>query len=135
MGSATTDFKRLFVQGLKWDADDLTTAGTPTTFLAALRTASRARLKENSDGRVLTGSMGNGKTVTFTLPMNGRDLTPTNIAELCGEMLRRYDNAKDDLVAAGSDSPTDEEIYNELLGKLVPITEATADYSGIRLRL
>lgn len=134
MSSATTDFKRLFVQGLKWDAEDQSTEESPVTFYAALKAASRARLTDNKTGRVLIGSAGNGRTVTFALPMNGQGLTPTDIAELCGEMLRRYDEAKADLVAAGTADPTDDEIYAELLAKLVPITESTIDMQGMRCR-
>lgn len=132
MGSATTDFKRLFVQGLKWDSEDLTASGTPTTFFQALKAAARARLVMTKDGRVLTGSSGNGRTVTFTLPMGGRDLTPTNIAELCGEILQRYDEAKASLIAAGTAQPTDDQVYAELLAMLQPITESTPDFSEIR---
>lgn len=133
MGSATTDFKRLFIQGLKWDSEDLTTGGTPTTFYQALKAASRARLIETKDGRVLTGSSGNGKTVTFTLPMNGLSLTPTDIANLCGEILRRYDLAQADLIAAGNATPSDDQIYAELLAKMLPLTESYCDFSSVRL--
>src|SRR5690348_8363520 len=109
MSRVSTDYKRLFVQALKWDSEDQS-----IEFFAALKSAARARYSETSAGRLLIGTSGNNKSVTFAIPQ-GAELTPTIIAELIGELLRNYDEAKAALVAAGTATPTDAEIYAELL--------------------
>lgn len=117
----------LFVQCLKWDAEDQS-----VSFFDSLKTACRARLAENQSGRVLIGSMGNGKQVTYALPQGASDLTPSAIASLCGELLRRYNEAKADLIAGGNATPTDEQIYDELVGRIQPITQSFCDFSEVR---
>jgi L-asparagine transporter-like permease len=97
----TTDFKRLFLRGLKWDAED---ASESPTLADTLKTAARAQLTTAGTGTILTGTSGNGHAVTFSLPMGGRGMTPQDMAELCEDMLTRYDAAEAAVIAAGTAS-------------------------------
>jgi hypothetical protein len=124
----TTDFKRLFLRGLKWDAEEAPVA----TLAATLKTAARAQLTTAGNGTVLTGTSGNGHSVTFSLPMGGRGLIPQDVAELCEEMLQRYDAAVAALVAAGTAEPTDDQIFTEMLALLEPVYDAHPDFSQLR---
>jgi hypothetical protein len=124
----TTDFKRLFLRGLKWDAEDASVA----TLAATLKTAARAQLTTAGTGTILTGTSGNGHSVTFSLPMGGRGLTPQDMAELCEDMLTRYDAAETAVIAAGTAEPTDDQIFTEMMAMLEPATESYPDFTQLR---
>lgn len=124
--ATSTNYKRLFLRGLKWDAED---AGKP--LLDILKVAARARLTNTQTGAVLRSASGNGKTVEFSLPVNGQGLSPQDAAELCEEMFGLYETA-----AAGLDvDPTaanEGVIYPEMLALLTPTQEVHADYADLR---
>jgi hypothetical protein len=120
--AVSTEFKRLFLRGIKWDADE-----GATTLFAQLKAIARARLTDTKAGKVLILSLANGHRVDYALPMSGRDVTPRDVVELCEEMLTLFDTAKTNV---GS-TPTDDQIFAEMLGLLSPITEVYADYSGV----
>lgn len=102
----TTDFAQLFLRGLYWDSED----SEGTSLMDALKAAARAKLEDTTDGRILTGTSGNGHNVSFMLPGSGRGATPQDIAELVNKLIRFYESAP-----AG----TDEEKLNWMLGRLV----------------
>ena len=121
--AVSTDFKRLFLRGIKWDADE---AGL--TLFAGLKAAARAHLKDTKAGKVLIASTGNGHHVEYALPMSGRDVTPRDATELCEEMLSLYDTAKVNL----GGTPTDDQVFTEMLGLLSVVDGEFADYTLLR---
>lgn len=121
--AVSTEFKRLFLRGIKWDADE-----AALTLFAGLKAAARARLTNTKTGKVLIGSTGNGHSVEYALPMAGRDVTPRDAAELCEEMLSLFDTAKTNL----GGTPTDDQVFAEMLGLLAPVTETYADFTLLR---
>jgi hypothetical protein len=125
----STDYKRLFLQGLKWDAED---AGI--TLAEALKVAARAKLTSVDGGLVLIGVAGNGMSQTFTLPANGANLNPVSAAELCAEMLRRYDEAVADLAGQtpAVESPTDAQIFATMKTLLKAVRSYRSDFSQLR---
>jgi hypothetical protein len=128
--ATTTDFKRLFLRGLKWDSED-----QGLTLAEALKASARAQLVEVNGGKILTQTAANGGTFTFTLPANGQGLSPSAVAETIERLLREYDAATAAVIAAGTPSPTDEQIFTEMMAQLVTVRETYADVSEIRLGL
>jgi hypothetical protein len=126
VAAVSTNYKRLFLRGLRWDADK-------GPLLDVLKAVSRARLKDTQGGKVLTATTGNGQSATYTLPFNGAGASPQDIAELCEEMLTRYEAA----VAEVSDSLTEDIaanndlIFNEMMALLQPVHEVAADFSQV----
>lgn len=120
----TTAYKKLTLRGLQWDAE----AGS-LTLAAVLKSAAQARLSETSSGLVLTGTAGNGHTVSFALPAtNGLSLSSESVAEMISDLLDRYDAA----IAVLGGTPTDAQIFSEMLAQLVPIRSVTDDFSQLR---
>lgn len=121
------NFKRLFLRGLKWDAEEQS-----ISLHDALKSAARAQLTETRNGLILIGTAGNGHTVNFSLPGNGGGLTPFDIADLLEDLLRRHEEASTNLVAAGTADPTDDQIFTEMLTLLVPVRAVTHDFGCLR---
>lgn len=119
----STDYKRLFLRGLKWDSGE-----NGQTLLANLKTAARARLTATSAGNFLIGSLANGHSAQYALPMNGRGLSQQDLSELCEQTLILYDSAKLNL----GGTPTDDQIFAEMLGLLAPVKSSTNDYTQLR---
>jgi hypothetical protein len=119
----TTEFKRLFLRGLKWDAEEQT-----ITLAAALKTAARAQLVQTNQGLSLIATSGNGHSTTFSLPVAGRDASPQDIAGMIEDLLTRYGAAE----AALGGTPSDDQIFTEMMALLVPITESYSDFTLLR---
>lgn len=119
----SADWKRLFLRGLKWDAED---AGS--SLLDVLKTAARSRLESTSQGRVLTSTSGNGRTHTFTLPANGQGASQTDVVEVVEAMFRLYAEAKANLGGA----PSDDETFAEMLLLLEPVNDIRNDFVALR---
>lgn len=127
--AVSTNYKRLFIQGLFWDSED-----NGVSLYDTLKAASRARLTDTKTGKVLTGTGRNGATVSFSLPIGGAgNLTPLYVAEMCAEMLTRYADATAQLAADGNTEPSDQDILNEILDDLTPRTESYGDYIDLRI--
>lgn len=123
MAKVSTEYKRLFLRGVKWDATGTTTLAD---VLKALAQASYASTKAG-EVKVITGaSVG---SVQYSLPQNGRGLTPETAAELIGEMLDRYDKAVSDL----GGTPSDDAIYAEMMANLMPVRRTRPDFSTMTL--
>lgn len=127
----SSDYKLAFVVVLKKGADALT-----QSFWDALVSLTTARIESTRTGRALISTSSNGKVVAYAMPATASNLTEVAIAELCGELMRYYRQAKADLILAGTAAvpatPTDGEIYEELLGYLEPVYEVGNDYTGLR---
>lgn len=88
MASASTDYKRLFLRGAKWDSETAS-----ISLFAQLKLIAQAKLTDTASGMVLTGTATNGHSVTLQLPENGRGFTPQILTELSGEMIDRWEAA------------------------------------------
>lgn len=119
----TTNWKRLFLRGAKWDA-----AAASRTLIAQLQVLAQARLTESGKGRVLVATAGNGRSTTFQLPTNGAGVTPLEVVDLIEELHRLYSTAVSNL----GGTPTDDQIFAEMLALLEPVVEVRNDYSGLR---
>lgn len=101
-------YKRLFLRGLKWDSE---TDGT--TLAATLKTAAQGKIEITERGMFLVGASANGTSSSFQLPQGS--ITPESVSLLVSELLDNYDTALAALIAAGDPTPTDDEIYTEML--------------------
>jgi hypothetical protein len=86
------------------------------SLLTQLQTEGDARIAATETGQIVATTAGNGLSVGFSNP-GAAGSTPAQMASLCGEMLRRYDDAKSTL----GGSPTDAQIYAKMLADLVSI--------------
>lgn len=122
-----TDFKRLFLRGIRWDATD---AGI--SLADGLKLSARSQLTRTSTGLYLIGTAGNGHTASFSVPVGLRDSSPQEIAGMIEEFITRYDAAVAALAAAGNASPSDDQILTEMLALMTAVTEVYSDFSQLR---
>jgi hypothetical protein len=126
----STDYKRLFLRGIKWDAED---ARPALRLEAALKAAARAQLTPTKGGVVLTGTAGNNHSVTFSLPAAGQGASPHQIAILCEELIKLYEDSKAALIASGVETPSDDQLLTEILDRLQPIKSlGPTSFLGLR---
>lgn len=85
---------------------------------------------ETSKGKFITGSSAAGRTVSFQVPPAGRGLTQLEVAEIISELLDLYDETRAALVAYGTASPTDAQIYAEMMDRLQQRRVVRSDFSG-----
>lgn len=78
-----------------------------------------------NSGTILTSSSGNGKSVGLAL-LSGHG--PVEAKEIFGELL----DLRDAVIERLGGSPTDEEVYAEMMNSLVQIREYGHDFSRIR---
>jgi hypothetical protein len=121
MANVATTFKRLFVRIALKSAQE---AGD--TLLSVLMASAQSRIDATQSGKVLVASSVNGHSHTWQIPS---DFSPQDAAEMVSEILDRYDEAKAKLVADGTTSPTDQQIYDELMDKLQPVKSISPDFS------
>jgi len=119
----STRYMRLTLRGLKWAADD-----GATTLAAVLKSAAQARLTQTESGKFLVGTAANGHTVSYALPTNGF-LGPASAAEMISYLLDLYDVSE----AALDGTPTDQQIYDEMMLRLVPAREVHHDFAHLRV--
>lgn len=82
------------------------------------------------NGQTIASASGNGESVTFSDPVRGG--SPSDALELWEEIRGLYDQTKDDLIAAGTPSPTESEIVEEMLAHgFDRVRVARADFSGV----
>lgn len=114
MARVATNLKRAFLRDLFDTAQE-----EGGTLLAALKAASKARIQGGSSGRVLVGHGANGHDHTWEIPA---DLTPSDAIEFVEDLRTRYDEARSKLVNTDDiESPTDTQIFNEMMDKLRPV--------------
>ena len=90
-----------------------------------LKAATKASYARTGDGLLLTATAGNGHSNTYTIPDS---LTPTDVAELISELRDRLEEAQ----AALGDDATDDQLYTEMMARLVAVRSLEFDFSGIR---
>lgn len=73
---------------------------------------------------------GNGHTVEF-FGSNEGAVSLADAAALYSELLDLYDEASTALVSAGTTSPTDDQVYGEMMDRLRRITTEYADFRNL----
>lgn len=124
VANVTTDYKRLFLRILWRNAQ---AASPAVTLLDALLNGASSSFDTTSTGLNITQTAGNGHSVSFQVPTGAGSITPQDIADLYGELLRRYDEA----VAHLGGTPTDSEIFTEMNRCMVAVFETTYDFSNV----
>lgn len=97
-------------------------ATNPATFLGRLESEADDAVTALSASGSIKSTSGNNKSVEFFGP-GDTGLSSTELGNLTGEMLRLYSLSRSALVSSGVASPTDAEIYAEMLYRLDPVTE------------
>lgn len=123
-----TDIKRLWLRRIY----SLTTAGggtAYTTLTAALNAHAFVAL-DAIKGGTISSTSARDHAVAFSNRDNGA--TPEDMAAMCGELLDLYDAARASLVYAGDASPSDSEIKDDMLDRLVAIAEYQPQFCNIR---
>ncbi len=104
--------------------------GTYATLTAALNALNDAAVVSSvtAGGTVLEVSA-NGRTTKLAAP-GEFGLSGSDVAELIGDLLDRYDQARADLIAAGTASPSDTAIYTQMLANLVLVLSSTPQFTS-----
>lgn len=87
-------------------------------------------MTETQSGAFLSGTAGNGHTVSFLIPQGG--LNPETAVETVSQLFDSYDASRAALVSAGITSPTDGQLLTEMLDRLVAVKSFTSSFVGIR---
>lgn len=128
MASVTTEYKQAFLENI---ADKAIASGKP--ILDALKDARNGQLRQTSAGLVLIATSGNGHSATYQIPAgNASDITPVRVVELCQELVNRCRMAARVLGISVDSVDQQAAILTEMLASLVPVTEMTTDFSGLR---
>lgn len=115
----STSYKKLFLRGLYWDAQD-----NSDTLEDTLKAAARAQLNRTEQGLYLLGSSSKGHSVQYSLP-SLRDATPQEISELCSQLFDLYEEK------AASPGGTDAAIYAAMLATFKPIRSVRGNYRSM----
>ena len=125
MANIETDIKRLFVRTLQWDADD-----DSVTFFTKLKAFARARMTQTKNGLIIIETEGNGHVSKFRIP---HEMSTTDVAAMCGETIRRYEEAIAALGVDGSSVGQNAAIAAEILDNLYAVRDdVSTDHSGLR---
>lgn len=103
--------------------------GGGTTLLEVLTDAGFAQLDVSSGGQIVAFTSSNGKTVAFARG----NVTPDDWVELFSDLLDLYDTANAVLISGGATSPTDAQIYAEMMRRLKPVRSYHNDFSDLRI--
>lgn len=127
MGAAASYLqKQAFVEEL-YDAS----VASGDSFLATIKAARKAAFEISSSGRVLTSSAANGHSHVFELL---KAFSPIDALNLMQEIRNRYTEANEYLVEEEDiESPTDAQIYAEMIDKIHPVKDVLNDYYGARV--
>jgi hypothetical protein len=128
VAGASTEFKRLLLKGLRWDAQK---AGI--RLREALKAACQARLEETKTGLALIGTSGNGASMTFALPQLASAIGQEAIIFAVSQLDDLLTDSEADLITAGNAAPNDDAILAEMLFRLKPRRAMREDYSGMCL--
>lgn len=100
------------------------------TLLQTLEDLEDAQYDAVSDGLVLVSTSGNAHESRYRFP-SGFD--SGDIMELISDLIDRYEEAEAKLIADDEiSSPTDAQIYTEMLARMKPIRDYQSDFSAIR---
>ena len=119
-----TDIKRLWLR----ERYSLV-PGSYSTLLSAIQALAFAGVSSVRAGTI-SATSGNGHSVQFAGAKDASNAE--DYAALGGEMLDIYDASNAALIASGVATPTDAQIYTEMLDRLQTVTSFSGDYTGIR---
>lgn len=123
--NVSTDFKRAIIKTVKDQAD-----AVPQSFISLLASLRAGKVTANWDGYSVQMTAGNGRTTALQLPSGiQRDLSPQGMVELFSRIEDDYADAKQTLVSGGNATPTDQEIYNQLLLETRAIKGFTSNWA------
>lgn len=123
--AASSDIKRLFLRGIYATA----TAGEQS-LSEVLNSLALGSYKANSAGKFISSSAASNRKVEFIVPPAGRGLTPSEIGEVLSQLLDLYDEAKAALVSVPIATPTDAQIFAEMMDRMKPRRLVRADHTG-----
>jgi hypothetical protein len=107
-------------------------ASVPTTYatlLLALTTEAGLKLDAVSAGLV-AGTSANGHSVQFSTP--DKNLSAEDWAETASALLDLYDTVSAVLISSGITSPTDAQIYAEMIFRLQNVGKIATDFTQLR---
>jgi hypothetical protein len=82
-----------------------------------------------TSGKVLTGSAANGHSYSWSVDPK---MDPVTVTELVEELFERYESAKAKLIECGNATPTDAQIYAEMVDKLNAVDSVANDFTDLR---
>lgn len=118
MGLSTL-FKKAILR--RWYAKAIAEGGL---FFDALNALLLVQVDANFTGKHLIATMGNGHSVQFEIV---EGMTPVSMVELCEEFIELYEASAGHLT-----SPTEAQIFTEMLWQLAPADEVHSDFSMLR---
>lgn len=128
MAGASSEFKRLLLKGVSWDA-----AKNAIRLSEALQSACQARLSENNRGLIVSSIKGNGAEMVFALPQIASTISPEAVIYAVSQLHDLYEETNADLISAGTAAPTDAQLLAEMLYRLKPKRAMREDYSRMCL--
>jgi hypothetical protein len=122
VAGANTEFKKLLLKGLFYDAQN-----RALELEKALRLAVSGQYNSTASGLVIVATAGNGQSVQFALPES--KYTPFEIAIAVSQLDDLFDDAKSELITDGIASPSDDQIFVRMKELLRPRNSCGVDYS------
>jgi len=122
-----SEIKELIGQSIFWNAEE---AGD--TFKRFLKLFVRGKFKENSSGRYVESTAGNGHQVSFIIPEAADGLNPRNLTALAMELYKSFESSHADLVTSGIATPTDTQVWTEMQQRLEEVPSFTKSYVNLR---
>ena len=107
--AVSTAYRRLFLRALQRDI-----LASGLSLQEGLLALADARYADTKGGRIISSTSANGQSVSFAPPIYG-NIAPMQAAELVSWMLDLYDIVKAEFVAAGTASPTDDQMVTGML--------------------
>ena len=102
---------------------------TTTAFLTVLQAYHDERDEEVEASGFITGSSSAGRSTSQTI-MSGTAVH--DALKVARDLLDLYTDSKADLVTSGIASPTDAQVYAEMMFRVQPATIATANFTLVR---
>jgi hypothetical protein len=115
VADARTEFRRLLLRGLFWDAQD-----QGVRLEAALKSAVRGVYTQNGSGQAIIRAQGNGALIEFALPQMASSFTPEAISIAVEGLYSLLDSANTELSTDGNSAPTDAQVFARMLSLLQP---------------
>ncbi len=125
MATVSTGVKRAYLRFASRSAKK-----SGLTLLATLQAFSDSRVKQTGGGKVLIATRANLHEDQFSIP---QDFNTTDAIEMAENMETRYEEALAFLIADGNPTPTDDQLFAEIIGKLNRVASVANDFTRIRL--
>ena len=129
MASTSTSFRRGCLRNARIKAGR---AGTP------LYDYLLGALEESQDGANvgmnITQTQSNRTMVSYQIAPRGQGYSPADIAETIEGLVTLCEDSKQTLIDRGTPTPTDDQVFQEMLARLVPCVESMSDFTLLRVR-